>query len=370
MKFSVITVCLNAVDTIEQTINSVLNQDYADIEYIIIDGESTDGTLDIIKKYQNKISYWISESDEGIYDAMNKGIAIATGDVFSFLNADDWYEEGIIKKINQYFEDSDVSIVGGAVNYIVDGRYSTVIYSKYDLNKTYIYSACQHQAIFTKKEVFEAIGKFNVNYKLLADYEWMLRVWKNRTRFLAIDDICANFRNSGLSSYYTYDATLESMNAAYNILGNEYKEEIEDFYGKKLEKTYYEQIFECEFQKESVDFIKKILDEQQYYIWGAGRVGIRCCMLFERLGIEIKGFIDNYKYNNLEKILGHNVYAPINIDNGIKICVAVREFENQVEKQLADMGYSDNNYILFSEIIKKAVIQKTGKVYNKKNDIL
>lgn len=367
MKFSIITVCLNAINTIEQTINSVLDQKDVDIEYIIIDGKSTDGTLDIIKKYEKKIAYWISENDFGIYDAMNKGIDIATGDVISFLNADDWYETGIIAKINQYFLNSSVGIVGGAVNYIVDERPATVIYSKYDLSRTYIYSACQHQAIFARKEVFEKIGKFNLYYKLLADYEWMLRAWKNRIEFLAINDICANFRNSGVTSFYTYDATVESMNAAYSILGNTYREEIEAFYNEKLEKTYYEQIFECEFQEENLDFLRKGLNGQQYYIWGAGRVGIRCCMLMEKLKIKIKGFIDNYKYKHLEDILGYKVCAPTDIEKGIKICIAVREFENQVEKQLNEMGYTNKDYVLFSEIVKKAVVEKTGKIYARNN---
>lgn len=367
MKFSIITVCLNAINTIEQTINSVLNQRDVDIEYIIIDGKSTDGTLDIIKKYEEKIAYWISESDSGIYDAMNKGIDLATGDVISFLNADDWYEEGIIAKIEQYFSSNRVGIVGGAVNYIVNGKSATVIYSKYDLNKTYIYSACQHQAIFARKEIFQTIGNFNLNYKLLADYEWMLRAWKNRTDFLAINDVCANFRNSGVTSYYTYDATVESMNAAYSILGNTYREEIEAFYKKKLEKTYYEQVFECKFQEENLDFLREVLNGPQYYIWGAGRVGIRCCLLLEKLQIEIKGFIDNYKYKHLEDILGYRVYAPADIQKGIKICIAVREFENQVERQLNEMGFTDEDYVLFSEIVKQAVIRKTGKVYEESN---
>lgn len=90
MKISIITVCYNRKDTIEQTIESVLNQSYADKEYIIIDGNSTDGTQDIIQKYKDRLAYWCSEPDNGLYDAMNKGLRHVTGDVIAFLNSDDW----------------------------------------------------------------------------------------------------------------------------------------------------------------------------------------------------------------------------------------------------------------------------------------
>ena len=101
MKISIITVSYNAAKTIEQTISSVVNQTYQDIEYIIIDGGSTDGTMDIIRKYEDRIAYWISEPDKGIYDAMNKGIDVATGDYVYFLGADDrLVDANIIDKIS------------------------------------------------------------------------------------------------------------------------------------------------------------------------------------------------------------------------------------------------------------------------------
>ena len=99
MKISIITVCLNSKRTIEQTIQSVIGQAHDNCEYIVIDGGSTDGTLEILKKYDGSISTIISEPDEGIYDAMNKGIALATGDIIGILNSDDWYEPGIFKLV-------------------------------------------------------------------------------------------------------------------------------------------------------------------------------------------------------------------------------------------------------------------------------
>ena len=101
MLISIITVCLNAVETIETTIRSVLQQTYKNVEYIVIDGGSTDGTLQIIEKYRNDISILISEKDEGIYDAMNKGIELARGDYIGIINADDWYEKDAVEHVVQ-----------------------------------------------------------------------------------------------------------------------------------------------------------------------------------------------------------------------------------------------------------------------------
>ena len=110
-KISIITPCFNAAQYIEQTILSIINQDYDNIEYVIIDGGSSDGTVDIIKKYEDKISYWISEPDKGQSDAINKGIEVATGDVFNWVNADDYLEEGVLKEIAKHFEDKTLNIL-------------------------------------------------------------------------------------------------------------------------------------------------------------------------------------------------------------------------------------------------------------------
>jgi glycosyltransferase involved in cell wall biosynthesis len=111
LKISIITPCFNAAQYIEQTILSIINQDYDNVEYIIIDGGSTDGTVDIIKKYDDKISYWISEHDKGQSDAINKGIAVATGDVFNWINADDYLEDGVLKQVANHFENESLNVL-------------------------------------------------------------------------------------------------------------------------------------------------------------------------------------------------------------------------------------------------------------------
>jgi len=134
MKISIITVCLNSEKTIEQTIQSVIEQKDEDLEYIIVDGRSVDKTLHIINKYKNNISLIISESDNGIYDAMNKGISLATGDVIGIINSDDWYEQGTFEGIRNCFLRSDADVVYGKMN-LVDENGSIKLLIPTDIKK-------------------------------------------------------------------------------------------------------------------------------------------------------------------------------------------------------------------------------------------
>lgn len=171
VKISIITVVFNAKDTIEQTIQSVLNQSYDEVEYIVIDGGSTDGTLDIIKNYQSRISYWISEPDSGIYNAMNKGIERATGEIIAFLNSGDWYERDIFWYIRDNFKDNTEILIGRVIrygnNYIQ--KEQKRVSDQEDFRVKMIYC---HQGIFVKRKLFEQYGKFNEKYKIAADYDW------------------------------------------------------------------------------------------------------------------------------------------------------------------------------------------------------
>ena len=179
MKISIITVCYNAEDTISDTIESVLSQDYEDVEYIIIDGNSTDRTLEKIQKIKYGIKL-ISEKDQGIYDAMNKGINIASGDVIGILNADDIYKNSqVLTNVMDAFK-ANVSIVYGDVEYV----------NYYDLNrvvrkwKAGVFRLGKfkwgwmppHPGFFIKKSCYESFGLFNLNLSTSADYEFMLRM--------------------------------------------------------------------------------------------------------------------------------------------------------------------------------------------------
>lgn len=175
-KISIITVVYNAESTLLQTMDSVSLQTYPNIEYLIIDGKSTDGTLEIIKKNQQRIQYWISEKDKGIYDAMNKGIKASTGDWLIFLGADDvFYNEEVLHNI---FRDNDLRNV--------DFLYGDVVLKIkqriFGGSRTYdelISRNINHQSIFYRKNIFERMGLFNLRYKILSDYQFNLQIFRN-----------------------------------------------------------------------------------------------------------------------------------------------------------------------------------------------
>jgi glycosyltransferase involved in cell wall biosynthesis len=197
---SIITVSYNAVSTIEQTILSVINQGFEDYEYIIIDGGSTDGTIEIIEKYQDRITFWVSEPDKGIYDAMNKGIKIGKGELVSLLNSDDWYEkDALIIVANNFYSNPNVDVFHGLLRIInIANDEPSMICGHYNSN---LYDGMiEHPTCFVKRELFEKVGGFDLSYKSAADYDWMLRVKNTGARFLLIHEIVANFRNGGISS--------------------------------------------------------------------------------------------------------------------------------------------------------------------------
>jgi len=204
LKVSVITVCLNSAEYLERAICSVLSQTYKNIEHVIIDGGSTDNTLNIIRKYENCISYWVSESDSGIYDAMNKGIKQATGDIIYLLNSDDrFYDAKVIERVVDSFNRNRVDFIYGDIlsEYIEKpgfslGKYPSFITRLYLTRRT-----IAHQATFIYRRCFKEVGYFDTRYKILSDYEWLLRaLYKNRLRYKHIKQIISVFQCGGIST--------------------------------------------------------------------------------------------------------------------------------------------------------------------------
>jgi glycosyltransferase involved in cell wall biosynthesis len=199
---TIITVCYNSSATIERTILSVLNQTCNFFEYIIIDGKSTDGTLDIVKKYdevfKNKgISFtWISEPDKGMYDAMNKGINIAKGEYIAILNSDDWYELNTIETVyNTYKENRDIDIFYGIVRYWKNNEILLIhCYGHNFLHEGMI----PHPTCFISKDTYNKYGMYDLTYKSASDYDLLLRM-KN-CRFFLIQQILTNFSWGGIST--------------------------------------------------------------------------------------------------------------------------------------------------------------------------
>lgn len=184
MKVSLITAVFNNREYIEDCIKSVLGQTYRNLEYIIVDGGSTDGTLDIIKKYEGRISMWVSEPDRGIYDAMNKGIRMATGDVIGFLNSDDFYaDQGVIEKVAEVFMNYGIQSVYGDLVYVNKNDNRIIRYWKAGEYREGLINwgwMPPHPTFFVKKETYEKYGCFDTNLKIAADYELILRFLKKQ----------------------------------------------------------------------------------------------------------------------------------------------------------------------------------------------
>lgn len=203
---SIVTVCLNSEKNLEETILSVLNQTYKKIEYIIIDGGSADNTLSIIKKYENKIDYWISEKDEGIYHAMNKGISVASGEILHFLNAGDvYYSNDVLTTINDIFnKKEDTGIVYGlAESFSEHENLKYINGGEIDKNRLWKGMPICHQSMFFKRDVFRILGGYDLDYSSMADYEFLLRFVNTNHKFKLyyIDDkVLSRFDLYGFSS--------------------------------------------------------------------------------------------------------------------------------------------------------------------------
>ncbi len=203
MKVSIITPCLNSVATIRQTIESVLYQTYKDIEYIIIDGGSTDGTLRIIQEYlprfQGRLKY-VSGPDHGIYDAMNKGIRMSHGDVIGIINSDDFYEEDAVDLIVAHMSSGKYQVIYGYCRIFRNGHSNGILRRHHrNLSQAMI----SHPTCFVTRNAYKEFGLFLTSFKIASDYELMLRLQaSNRVEFIQVKEVIANFRTGGISEAY------------------------------------------------------------------------------------------------------------------------------------------------------------------------
>lgn len=222
MKVSIITVCFNSSETIEDTIKSVVNQNYRHIEHIVVDGGSRDGTLAIITKYQSRISKCISEFDQGTYHAMNKGIKVATGDIVGFLNAGDFYAaETAISQIVTSFHESDFEAVYGDLEYVGKDNLGKVVRQwKSQSYRTGLFERGwhpPHPTFFVKRAVFQKYGCFDLSYNIAADYELMLRfLRRHNIKSCYIPSVLVKMRTGGKSGrnlWEIFKANLECYQA-------------------------------------------------------------------------------------------------------------------------------------------------------------
>lgn len=207
MKVSIITVCFNSGKTLDDTIASVVAQDYPNIEYIVIDGGSTDNTKSIVQRYENRIDTFVSEPDKGIYDAMNKGLAMATGDIIGMLNSDDILAHGhVISSIVQTFESlPNVDCVYGDLLYVAANNPQKVIrtWKAGPLKANSFLNGWMppHPSFYVRRSVYADCGLFDLSFPLAADYEFMLRVLLKYKKLSAyVPSVFVRMRTGGVSN--------------------------------------------------------------------------------------------------------------------------------------------------------------------------
>lgn len=204
---SIVTVSFNSETTIRQTIQSVLNQTYVNIEYVIIDGGSTDATMMIVQEYgeafsKKNIAYkFLSEPDKGIYDAMNKGIHLCEGKWIGIINSDDYYETDALELVHNCICDSpDAELIYGNITLINELGVKSVAKPNNDLNILTQTMTIFHPTVFIKREIYMNFGLFDLKYKLCADWDLILRLYLNRTNFQYVNGLISNFRAGGAGS--------------------------------------------------------------------------------------------------------------------------------------------------------------------------
>ncbi len=202
--FTVVTVVFNGEKELESTLLSVLNQSYRNLEHIIVDGRSTDGTLGIVRKYEASIDYWVSEQDQGIYDAMNKGIRLARGEWLYFLNCGDRFVDSeVLETVARQLPRTGVPLVIGKVNYLCGGRVVKQLPANVPAENTaraLFGSKFCHQAFFARRQSYIEAGGYDTRFPIFSDFHTAYRILRDGGGFQRIDLTIADFDGAGVSS--------------------------------------------------------------------------------------------------------------------------------------------------------------------------
>ncbi|MBF4518053.1 glycosyltransferase [Flavobacterium sp. ANB] len=222
MKVSIITVCYNRKATIAQSIESVLNQDYPNIEYIVIDGNSSDGTQNIIESYSGKITQYISERDKGMYDAINKGLKLATGDIVGLMHSDDvFYDSKVVSKIVNTFNTTlSADAVYGDGIYVTNDANEKIVRNRiggqFNFEKLKSGWLPLHPTVYIKKSVIEKLGYYNLDFKIASDTEFLLRyLYKHKINIIYLNEYIVKMKMGGLST--NYKRVFEVLSEDYRI---------------------------------------------------------------------------------------------------------------------------------------------------------
>ena len=213
VKFSIVTISYNSGKTIERTIKSVLNLAYPNVEYVVVDGASKDNTLDIIKRYEPQFigrMRWVSEPDKGIYDAMNKGIMMSTGDIIGIVNSDDWLEPDALQIVYESLATNEFNLgclYTGGIKFHGNKK-DTVLLPDMSLmkkkSKQYFMGGIKHPATFVPREVYDNIGLYDTDMRISADTDFILRCYFGDVKFVVVSHVLSNMSEGGISTNHTF----------------------------------------------------------------------------------------------------------------------------------------------------------------------
>lgn len=354
VKVSIITVTYNVVDTIEQTLNSVLDQSYDNIEYIVVDGLSTDGTWEKICKYRDRISVLIHEKDAGLYDAMNKGIIHATGDIIGIVNGDDWYEKDALVNVVSNFQ-KDTDILYARMNIIgYDGKIQKI--SLPDKIDDIWYCMIPHPTVFVRKSIYDKYGAFDLKYHIAADYEMMFRFYLSGARFRYIDRVITNFRRGGLTTQRQLACAKEVREISLLHID---KCPEKDKYLPLITNAYNRVKLVASYEQSSEDF-KRMLDlllESKLdvlCIFGAGAWGKKCAEKLKQCNLLCNYFIDNNSDKWGTLIDSIKVLSPEQLEKmECNIIIALADGYDEIEKQLAKMKNKKLHWIKMFDLYEE-----------------
>jgi glycosyltransferase involved in cell wall biosynthesis len=205
VKISIITAVYNNRDTVAAALDSVLSQSHVNSELVVVDGGSTDGTLDTLSRYADRMDFFVSERDNGIYDALNKGIGKATGDVVGFLHSDDLMaDESVLRRVDEAFADPEVDAVYGDLVYVRRNDPADVVRrwkaGPFNVNQLQWGWMPPHPTFYVRRELYERLGRFDVTYRIAADYDCMLRFLLSGIRVAYIPELLVKMRVGGASN--------------------------------------------------------------------------------------------------------------------------------------------------------------------------
>ena len=357
LKVSIITVCLNSVNTIEQTIQSVLNQTYKDIEYIVIDGGSNDGTCEIIEKYKNQITYYVSEPDNGIYFAMNKGINQASGDIIGILNSDDWYDLYTIGRVVETFEKYDCDMLHGKLSIVYADNLNRIVDER-KLDDLYVGMNIAHPTVFVKHEVYDKYGVFNERYISASDYELMLRLYTLGIDIKFVPYVLTYFRLGGFSQKKEMVNIEESYQISRHYI-EKYKSLDKSVWLNKLEYIYSYKMKRVQLKNVIANFDSEVRGEivsllgNHIAIFGTGNYGIVCYELLKFLAVNFDVWIDNNVVKQKSTLLEKRIVSLQEaIEKSDMIIIASKDYENEMREQILSYRIDNIKYMSLFDLEK------------------